>query len=295
MSAQESQRQLTPLEPLVERLERASALDAAGKGIGRFVRNAIPRGALKDGLSGTWLGHAVHPMLTDVVIGSFMGASLLDVLGEDGDGAERLIAVGLAAYAPTAAAGINDWADTEPADASVRRVGLVHATGNLLAGSLYAASLVARRRGAHGRGKLLGAAGAAVLGMGGYLGGHLSLARGVGPDQTVYDTGPEDWTAVVDSSQLVDRRPVRVLADDTPVMVVRRGDAVRAIHDRCSHRGCSLASGEIDGDAVECACHGSRFALADGALRRGPATSAQPAYEVREVEGRVEVRLRPAD
>jgi len=295
MSAPETpQRQLTPLEPLVEQLERASALDDVGKRIGRFVRDAIPRGPIKDGLSGTWLGHALHPMLTDVVIGSFMGASLLDLLGEDGDGAERLIGVGLAAYAPTAAAGVNDWADTEPADDTVRRVGVVHAAGNLLAASLYAGSLVARRRGARGRGKLLGAAGAAVLGVGGYLGGHLSLAKGVGADQTAFDAGPDDWTAVVDSSQLDEGRPVRVIADDTPVMVVRRGDAIHAIHDRCSHRGCSLASGEIDGEEVGCACHGSRFALADGALRRGPATAAQPAYEVRETEGRVEVRLRPA-
>src|SRR5947208_17180514 len=126
-------RQLTPLEPLVARIEGEKALDSVGKPIGKAVRDAVSSSGLKDTLSGTWLGHALHPMLTDVVIGSFVSATLLDVLGGDDDGtaSERLIAVGLAAYAPTALTGANDWADTEPADEGVRRVGLVHAASNV--------------------------------------------------------------------------------------------------------------------------------------------------------------------
>jgi nitrite reductase/ring-hydroxylating ferredoxin subunit len=86
-----------------------------------------------------------------------------------------------------------------------------------------------------------------------------------------------------------------VVVDETPVMLLRRGDRTYAIHDRCSHRGCSLADGEIEGDEVVCACHGSRFALADGAVRRGPATAPQPAFEVREQAGRLELRRRTTD
>src|SRR5205085_10271867 len=124
-------RQLTPLEPLVRMIESAEALDPAGKAVGRTVREVVPRGALKDALSGTWLGHAVHPMLTDVVIGSLTGASMLDLLGAgEGAASERLIALGLAAYFPTAASGVNDWADAEPVDETVRRAGLIHATSN---------------------------------------------------------------------------------------------------------------------------------------------------------------------
>src|SRR5206468_10582544 len=123
-------RQLTPLEPVVRRLETASELDKLAKTIGKTVRDTIPSGAAKDAVSGTWLGHAVHPMLTDVVIGSFLSTTLLDLLGGDDDGAaaERLIAVGIAAYGPTALTGVNDWADSEPVDVTVRRVGLVHAS-----------------------------------------------------------------------------------------------------------------------------------------------------------------------
>src|SRR5947199_10772409 len=103
-------RQLTPLEPIVRQIEAAEFLDPVAKRVGRTLRGVFSPGALKDALSGTWLGHAVHPMLTDVVIGSFSSASLLDLVpGDDsGDASERLISIGIAAYLPTAATGAND-------------------------------------------------------------------------------------------------------------------------------------------------------------------------------------------
>ncbi|HEV2821422.1 MAG TPA: Rieske (2Fe-2S) protein [Solirubrobacteraceae bacterium] len=292
------ERHSSPLRPLVERIESTTILDAPGKAIGAKVRGLFGPGALKDALSGTWLGHALHPMLTDVVIGSWSSASLLAVLGGDRDGAaaRRLIAVGLAAYGPTALSGVNDWADTEPADERVRRVGLVHATGNGLAAGLYTASLAARRRGDHGRGKLLALAGGAVMGAGGYLGGHMSFVRGVGPSQTTFDEGPADWTVAGTATDLPAGEPTRVVIDETPVLLLRQDTTIYALHDRCSHRGCSLsAQGEVSGDIVTCQCHGSQFALRDGALRRGPATTDQPAYEVRRSGEQIEVRLPPRE
>jgi nitrite reductase/ring-hydroxylating ferredoxin subunit len=74
-------------------------------------------------------------------------------------------------------------------------------------------------------------------------------------------------------------------------MLVRSGSRIRALHDRCSHRGCSLAEGDLDGDVIECGCHGSRFRLDDGAIERGPATTPQPVLDVREAGGSIEVRL----
>ncbi|MFL5832155.1 MAG: Rieske 2Fe-2S domain-containing protein [Solirubrobacteraceae bacterium] len=288
-------RQLTPLEPLLRRIETASELDPAAEAVGKAVRDTISPGAVKDALSGTWLGHAVHPMLTDVVTGSFLSATLLDLFGGDHDGraSRRLIGLGILAYAPTALTGINDWADTEPADETVRRTGLVHATTNLVALSLYTASFLRRRRAPAGsaRGKLLAAFGATTLTAAGYLGGHMSLNKGVGPDQTVFDPGPPDWTPAADAAQLSDGRPVRVVVDDTPVLLLRDAEQVFAIHDRCSHRGCSLSEGSIEGDEIVCACHGSRFDRRDGSVKHGPASSAQPAFQVRERDGRIEVRL----
>ncbi|MGN6868426.1 MAG: Rieske 2Fe-2S domain-containing protein [Solirubrobacteraceae bacterium] len=290
-------RQLTPLEPIVSAIESAQFLDPVAEKVGQTVRSVISGGPVKDAVSGTWLGHAVHPMLTDVVIGSFTAASLLDLLapGDDGSAAERLIALGLTAYLPTAVAGANDWADSEAVDDTIRRAGLVHAASNLIGATFYTASLRARRRGARGRGAVLGFAGMAVMTVGGYLGGHLSLNKGVGPDQTVFDPGPTEWTSAADATVLPEGRPVRVVVDDTPVLLLRDGEQIYAIHDRCSHRGCSLSEGEVEGSEIVCSCHGSRFDLRNGAVLGGPATSAQPSFQVRVEDGRVEVRrLQPA-
>src|SRR5204863_1882843 len=142
--------------------------------------------------------------------------------------------------------------------------------------------LRARRRGARGTGPVLGFAGMTVLMAGGYLGGHLSLSKGVGPDQTVFDPGPVDWTPAADASQLPDGRPARIVVKDTPVLVLRDGEQIFAIHDRCNHRGCSLSDGSLEGDEIVCRCHGSRFDRRDGSLRGGPATAAQPAFQVRQ-------------
>lgn len=283
----------SPVRRLGEAVESIEVLDAPGRVVGSNVRKLLPPGALKDVLSGTPIGHALHPLLTDVVIGSFVSASLLDVLGGDdgGEAAERLLAVGIAAYGPTALTGVNDWADSEIGDERVRRVGLVHAVTNGAALGLYVASLAARRRGDRRRGKLLALVGGGVMGFGGYLGGHLGFVQGVGANQTTFDEGPSDWTAAGSAADLAERQPARVIVDDTPVMLVRHSGTVHAIHDRCSHRGCSLSDGELDGEAVTCVCHGSRFDLRDGSVLKGPAATDQPAYEVRESEGRIELRL----
>jgi nitrite reductase/ring-hydroxylating ferredoxin subunit/uncharacterized membrane protein len=283
----------SPLRPLVDALERASVLDLPGKAAGKAVRGVVAPGTAKEVLSGTWLGHAVHPPLTDVVIGSFLGASMLDVVGRDSArDAQRLLQVGLLAALPTALTGINDWADTEIADARVRRVGVAHASVNVTALTLYTASLTARRRGARGRGAAFALAGAAALTAGGFLGGHMSYTRGVGPNQTAFDAGPTEWTAVAGVGELVEGAPTAGTAADTPVFLVRRGGAIHAMHNRCSHRGCSLSDGELEGDVVTCPCHGSRFDIRDGSVVRGPATAEQPSFETRDAAGRIEVRLR---
>ena len=93
---------------------------------------------------------------------------------------DRLILVGVLAAGATFATGWSDWADAEQRDSAVRRTGLVHAAANATATALMIGSVLARKRGARGRGKLLSLAGSAALGTGGWLGGHLSYTLGAG-------------------------------------------------------------------------------------------------------------------
>jgi nitrite reductase/ring-hydroxylating ferredoxin subunit/uncharacterized membrane protein len=276
----------------IDALESVEALDGVALKLAGAVSNAVPVGVSRDALSGTWLGHALHPVLTDVVIGSFLSATMLDLVGGHATGraSERLIEVGLVTAAPTVASGLTDWALTVYGDRRTRPVGLVHASANLTASALYAASLVARLRGVPGRARLLSLAGGAALSVGGLLGGHLSFTRGVGVNETAFDEGPRDWTTV-DAEELEDGKPTSGMAGDTPVLLLKHDGHLHALHDRCSHRGCELSAGQVEGESVTCPCHGSRFSLRDGSIERGPATARQPVFETRESDGRIEIRL----
>jgi nitrite reductase/ring-hydroxylating ferredoxin subunit/uncharacterized membrane protein len=277
---------------LSETIGSLSALDGPAAAIGKQIRSILKPGPVKDALSGTWLGHALHPLLTDVPIGTWTSATLLDLLGGKASrpASQRLIGVGLLAAGPTAWSGWSDWADSEPADDAVRRIGIVHAIANGTAAALYGASLVARRRGAHTAGVLLGLAGAGAVGAGGWLGGDLAYARGVGVDETAFEHGPEDWTPALDASMLADERPASAIVGDVEIVLVRRNGSIHALADRCSHRGGALHEGELLGDCIECPLHGTRFRLDDGSVERGPSAYPQPVYEAREREGRIEVR-----
>ena len=280
--------------PRLHRLAAATGelelLDAPAKRLARAARSALPAGPVKDVLSGTFLGHPLHPLLTDLPIGSWTSAVMLDWIGgrESRTAARRLVAAGVVAALPTAAAGASEWVDTEMSSATVRRTGVVHASANLMALGLFAASYLARRRGASGRALALTGAGALVAG--GHLGGHLSFVEGVGVNQTAFEEGPEDWTPTVTEAELADGRPVCARAGDVDVLIVRDADGVHALDNRCTHRGGPLHEGEVADGCVTCPWHGSRFRLADGSVERGPASSPQPLYETRVSDGRVEVR-----
>jgi nitrite reductase/ring-hydroxylating ferredoxin subunit/uncharacterized membrane protein len=268
------------------------ALDPVGTTLGKLVRDAVRPRRLKEVLSGSWLGHPLHPVLTDVTIGTLTSALLLDWLGGKASrpAAQRLIGLGLLSATPVVASGASDWADTEVADESVRRIGLVHASSNLVASTLFAASWAARRRGDDGR--LLALAGGAALTAGGYLGGHLSFAEGVGVDHTTFEEAPEGWTDVLADSELGESEPRCVEAEGTAVMIVRRGGALYALSNHCAHRGGPLHEGDFTDTTVTCPWHSSVFDLRDGALIHGPAAYPQPAWDTRVRAGRIEVRRR---
>jgi nitrite reductase/ring-hydroxylating ferredoxin subunit len=100
----------------------------------------------------------------------------------------------------------------------------------------------------------------------------------------------------MESVSLTEGKPAAAEAGGATVMLCRVNGSVHAIGGRCSHAGGPLAEGEFDeaNATIECPWHCSVFRLADGSVVHGPATSPQPAYDVRIDNGKVEVRPRTA-
>lgn len=168
------------------RLEETTGLDAPVQAIEPKITSLFGSGTRGAALRGQWLGHALHPLLTDLVMGSWTSATVLDLFGGRGSAraAQRLVATGLLAAGPTAWTG---WAEWSATGAREKRVGLVHAATNGVAVSAYAASWLARRQGRHSTGAALALAGATASGVGAYLGGHLTAARDVGSHHPAFD------------------------------------------------------------------------------------------------------------
>lgn len=283
---------------LTGRLEQAKVLDPVVEGVAGVVHAVLRRGRVKDALHGTWLGHQLHPLLIAGPIGLWSGAVLLDLTAGEGgrDAARRLVGAGVLAVAPTAASGLADWSELGSAERP-KRVGLVHAAANTATTALYAASWLARRRGDHAAGRRLALAGAAGLAVGGYLGGHLSYAQGVGINRNADEQKtPRDWTDAAAAADLVDGRPYRVEVQGQQVVLVRSGGRLHGLGATCGHWGAPLEDGSLvqaGGDTcLECPWHGSRFRLADGSVARGPATSPQLSYDVQTVGERIQIRVR---
>jgi len=280
------------VDETVQAIQASATLDRIGRSVATAFSNVARPGALKDLLSGTWLGHPAHPMLTDVPIGAWTSAFFLDLMGGDaaGDAADALVGMGVLAALPTAVTGLSDLTDVVTRED--RSLGVAHAVGNLGAVTLYALSFVQRRRGRRGSGKALALAGAAVVTGGAYLGGHLVYRRVVGPSHAALERPVEDWTPVLGEADLVEGEPTRVNVRGTDIMVVRSKDGIHALANRCSHRSGPLHKGEVTEDRVTCPWHLSSFRLADGSVIRGPATAPQPAFDVRIRDQQIEVRSR---
>lgn len=280
------------LDDLVGRVERWKALDRVGRPASAAVGRVVSPRPVRNLLSGTALGHPAHPLLTDLPIGAWSMATLLDLVGGRAaePAADLLVVTGMATAVPTAATGLNDWSDTHGA---ARRVGQVHAASVNIGLALYTASFVARRRGSRPTAKALGLAGLGAVMVGGFLGGHLSYGLGVNVNRTAWRKGPRDWTEVLGEEELAAGGHRVVQAGTVSVLLVRQADGITALDSVCSHMGGPLEEGTFADGCVTCPWHGSTFRLGDGGIVRGPASVPQPAYEARVQDGRIQVRAQP--
>lgn len=271
-------------------------LDSVGKPLSEAVRGAFrmagPVGqTVKNTLHGVWLGHPLHPVLTDVPIGAWTTALALDAreiaTGDDayGRGADFALAVGLFAAVGAAVTGLNDWSET---DGRSRRLGLLHGLLNLSATALVATSYGLRRSGSRPAGRTCAAAGYGVAVAAAYLGGNLVYRDRIGVTHAAV-AEPEQFTPVLQSATLADNSMRKAVIEDASFLVVRQGQRVCALAHPCAHMGGPLSEGTLKDGSVVCPWHGSEFALDDGRVVNGPATEPQPCFAVRERAGEIEI------
>jgi nitrite reductase/ring-hydroxylating ferredoxin subunit/uncharacterized membrane protein len=273
------------LEPVSDRLQStlSDAFAAAGPA-GQQAANA---------LHGLWLGHPLHPVLTDIPIGSWTAAAVLDALeevsgnGTFGRGADAAIGLGIVGALGSAITGLTDWRHT---DGRARRIGLTHGLLNTGALALYTTSFILRRFRARRAGRGVAMLGFLMANAAGYLGGHLVFNEQVGVDHTAAQVPPYDFISVLRDAELPENTLRRVTAHGVPVLLLRRGERIYAIAETCSHLGGPLAQGKLEDLSVICPWHGSRFALDSGRVLDGPSTFPQPCFETRVQHGQIEVR-----
>ncbi|MGI8811689.1 MAG: Rieske 2Fe-2S domain-containing protein [Pyrinomonadaceae bacterium] len=285
----------------IDVIARQDWLDTTGDVIQPAILDTFKAGGetgqkIKNFLHGTWLGHPLHPAITDVPIGAWTTAAVLDgleLLGEEkyAPGADAAIAVGLVGALGAAVTGLTDWTGTTGERC---KVGLMHGLLNVGATALYATSFFLRRR-ENSRNTAIGLSmlGYGVAGAAAYLGGHLVFSEQTGVDHTATAAQyPKDFTAVLSQNDLAENTMRRVDAGEVPVLLARKNGEIFAIAHTCSHLGGPLSEGELlDDCSVRCPWHGSIFSLEDGSVLKGPATEPQPKLEVRINNGQIEVRL----
>ena len=251
---------------------------------------------VKDFLNGTWLGHPIHPAITDVPIGAFAVTLVLDLVGQR-DAAVVALVVAQVTFVASLVTGLADYAD---ADGTARARATTHGTIMFVAGFVTAISLIGRTALDMDPtvATVVLAIGLLLVLAGAFVGGDLVFVlgnmvtrhafRGAGTKWIALDTGD-----LKDLGDLAEATPTKMRAGINDLVVVRMGDTLHALHAVCAHAGGPLDKGTVTPDGcLECPWHASRFRLADGALRQGPSVYDQPAYEIRSTDAGYEVRRR---
>lgn len=281
---------------MLERIARPlSGLSRGIAGVVNGLYGALgrPGKLLADLLHGTWLGHPLHPLITDVVVGGGTVSVLLLVLSWFG--VENLyvpmawiLALTSLAALGAMASGLTDFKDTIGDEQSVAGLhGLTNIVGSIgiiiaFFAALFELPVVLAI-------SLL--AGYGLLSGGAFIGGHLVFKFGTAVNRNAFAGGKraKDFTRVAGLEEVPDATPTKAMLGATALVVVRRGDVVYALKDTCSHAGASLSQGHLENGNIVCPLHGSTFRLSDGAVRHGPATNRQVAYRARVNNGGVEV------
>jgi len=233
-------------------------------------------------LNGTWLGHPLHALLTDVPIGAFTLTIILDVANQRA-AADITLVFGILAMLGAALAGFADYADT---DGLARQRATVHSVLMIVALVIYVVSALIRWGDPADRTVAIATSVIAylILASAAFIGGDVVYALGNMVDRHAWRSRGTKWAAVDAPAQIPDGVPTKAKMGAQTLLLVRQGETMFALHETCAHAGGPLSEGQIVNGCIECPWHGSRFELTTGHLRQGPSVYDQPRYEIRRTE-----------
>lgn len=286
------------VEAVDELVENRTPLQETGTTFKNRLHQAIlsggePARKVADVLHGTWLGHPLHPVLTDLTIGAwvlggiFDGLSLIIRSRRLQKTADDLLGISVVSAVPTALAGMTDYSAIKKEAAGH---GLLHAILNSVGLVLNVLSLRARSTNRRGLGLVLSTTALGLLTASAWLGGELVYRLRVGVNHSSTGKKLENWMAVLPDTELPEDHARRVEVEGEKVLLYRHKGLVYAIGAVCSHAGGPLEDGKFYGYCVQCPWHDSVYDLRDGSVVHGPTTYAQPFYEMRVLNGQIEVR-----
>jgi len=238
--------------------------------------------SVRDFLVGTWLGHPLHALLTDVPIGALTLTIVLDVIGQP-VAADVALLIGVLSMLAAAVVGYADYSTT---DGRARVRATIHSTLMLVSLGIYLISLAIRATGPTSRGLPIALSIVAylVLAGGAFVGGDVAYVMGNMVDRHAWRPSGTKWQPL-EVGEITEGSLVKARVGLQELVLIRTGDAILALHNQCAHAGGPLNEGSLVDGSIECPWHGSRFEVATGRRRRGPTVYDQPTYEVRPVDG----------
>ena len=245
---------------------------------------------IKDALYGVWLGHPLHPAVTDIPIGCWTSTLVFDIVGYE-KAADLSLKLGTISALGAAATGFAQWFDLQEME-EPRRLGALHAVANIAATGLYATSWMLRQRGDRSMGILISTAGFGLASASAWLGGDLSFRLGIGVSRTAFEEPSAKWVDAIEESKLTDGKLVRAEVDGVAIVLLKQSENIHAISATCTHVGAPLDEGSVENACVTCPWHGSVFDMTSGEVVHGPASHAAQAYATRVEKQQVQVRAR---
>jgi nitrite reductase/ring-hydroxylating ferredoxin subunit/uncharacterized membrane protein len=266
-------------------------------------------------LEGRSIGHPLHTLIAHVPVGLWTMSILFDGVakyqyGQTEPWPEKCAFLGVAGGSALAlfavVTGFVDWLGMRD-DHPSQPMALWHMALNMAGTALFVANTGVRWKQINhlqpsSEAVALSLAGLVLVAVGGYLGGRLVYADGVGvgrhrgpaepPEETLTPTNlTHEFVAVGNVADLGTEKILRVRIRGVVLCVAIRGGQVSAFQEFCTHRCGPLSEGHVAAGTIECPWHKSVFNMTTGEVLEGPAKEPLRVFQSEVRNGVVFVRV----